>query len=211
MARAEAGLGQAKPACTAAAGRGTWFTLPSTLWAEPCRRFALLTLSCVLRRMRCAGKVLPRAEAVGFNHSPPPRPATCLAAARPGPTSPLIGIALAVAAGKASERTKALLRRKGRLCSIAHSAVLPAHRPRRLRRALRANEQRDGSVSRWALLDCSQGHFHSHQRASSSVRSRVVGGQVRVVVNPTPLQIRFRQCRHPLRVGSVSDDLTGLT
>jgi len=35
----------------------------------------------------------------------------------------------------------------------------------------RAIEQRVGLVSRWTLLDCSQGQFHSHQRAPSPVWS----------------------------------------
>ncbi|QJW92554.1 hypothetical protein FTUN_0050 [Frigoriglobus tundricola] len=60
---------------------------------------------------------------------------------------------------------------KQRLCSIVRRAALSASRACHILRAMRANEQRDGSVSEWTLLDCSQSQFHSHQRASSPVRS----------------------------------------
>lgn len=58
--------------------------LPSLCLAVAVLRAAT---AAVAKPVRSAGKARRRAEALSFNHSPPPRDTPCLAAARRGPTS----------------------------------------------------------------------------------------------------------------------------
>ncbi len=114
MAKPEAALRQAKPACTAGAAAGDVVhasvnavsrALPSLCLADV---VLCAATGAVAKLVVGGGKAWRRADALGFNHSPPPRPryTSRHAAARPGPAH--VSTAPVVAADKASERTKAL-------------------------------------------------------------------------------------------------------
>ena len=109
-----AGLGQAKPACTAGAGDVVHASVNVVGRALPllCLASAVLraTTDAVAKLVRCPGKVWRRAEELNFNHSPPPpRHYTTRHASLPlALARHPVRFAPAVAARKASERTKVL-------------------------------------------------------------------------------------------------------
>jgi hypothetical protein len=98
-------------------GRGSRFrhavgrALPSLCLAAA---VLLAATVAVTKPVVSGGKAWRRAEASSFNHSPPPRP-PLHAVPRCRSPRPGIGTATAVAAGKASERTKASAGRRGAL------------------------------------------------------------------------------------------------
>ncbi len=142
------GLGRRSLPAQRGRRRGTWFKLPSTPWAEPCHRCALLTLCCVPGRMRwrswcgvVAGLgVVPRCGLQPLAAAPPPLHAIpCWRSPWPNFTSALPLRSLR--AKRANEQRYRLIGRAGFVRLLAGRSFLSNDRDGLGEQCERTNEQ----------------------------------------------------------------------